>query len=591
MKKKIGVFILLFIVFMSLLFVRIQLNKIDNHSNDILFRQDISSYDDNTWAQFTSEHAAIGNETKIEVHITNQSDLESYLLRTGNDLSGDMIWFDNNEDISFPTGTYTFTERTEFYIPSASGNIDFHGSFFVLGGKGVIYTTVLGDQHNRTYKNLTIYGNVSNEIGDTGNGTYNSSTNLTRLGLGFYMQAIKASNFVFENLEFNSAHMAGSHLFDIMGCNNFKFINITNRGTMEDWTSDQLNQIYSVSAHAVYAEMIQIDVTGSSSIGLKTFLSSDFQNNYYRDDLVGDEVPTTNTSLTNVRSTSYRGPLGQSIIDKTNTVVNKPYCSTIGAHGVGNSAYTGIEFNNVSFENVVHINGKLDKAMAPVHFVVVSSNTRRTISESGATGDEMASLIRNDSVWNATDISINNNKYINCSNEFYDLNTPGQKTETSTYLADFAKDKLDVTKVNLIDEEGNIIKSYDNYVPEEVIYNNYIYDSSDYSNGVLNRYYRSPHNEIIELKNNYDEQGQLLSNLDGYKFKEKKVTSQTVEQLLNGDKITVQHTDNTYEKATMVLIDVPNTAAFSTIINVLLGLVLIGLGSMAFVINRSSSNN
>ena len=587
MKRKSKIIMIAIIFLISLTCISVY-SKGENNSSTIL--QDNNGKNSNTWAEFVRTHDTIGSESGVEVHIKNQTDLENYLLRTGNDLSGDMIWLDNNEKISFPTGKYIFTARTEFYIPTASGDIDFNDASFVVGGNGLIYSTVLGNQNNRSYKNLHVYGNVNSELGETGNGGYNASTNLTRIGWGYSMQAIKASNFKFENLEFNASHMPGSHLFDIMGCKNFQFIDVTNRGTLEDWTSEELNQIYSVSSHTIFAEMIQIDVTGSQSIGTTTFMSEDFQNNYFSSDLVGDELPTTNTSFTNVRSTSYRGQLGDSIINKTNTIVNKPYSATIGAHSVGNIPYTGIKFTNTSFENVRHINGNLDKVMAPIHFMDVSKDSRNNINN--LTVEEKKELIRNDVVWQNTDIIINGNKYINCSNEFYDSDNPGEKIDTSTYLADFSKTRLDITKINLIDESGNIIKSYNEYVPEEVVYNNYIYKSTEYSDGVLNRYYRSPHNEIVEYKNNYDENGKILNNLDGYKLKSKDLISETVEELINGDKITVRYTNNIYENDSLILIDIPNTSSFSTAINILIGIVLIFIGCLTFIlVKKKTSQN
>lgn len=587
MKRKLKIFMPMIIFFIALTCISVY-SKDENDNSTSL--QDNSGKNSNTWAEFVRTHDAIGSESGIEVHLNNQTDLENYLLRTGNDLSGDMIWFDNNEKISFPTGKYIFTARTEFYIPTASGDIDFNDASFVVGGRGLIYSTVLGNQNNRSYKNLHVYGNVNSELGETGNGGYNASTNLTRIGWGYSMQAIKASNFKLENLEFNASHMPGSHLFDIMGCTNFQFNDITNRGTLEDWTSEELNQINSVSTHTIYAEMIQIDVTGSQSIGTTTFMSEDFQNNYFSSDLVGDELPTTNTSFTNVRSTSYRGQLGDSIINKTNVIVNKPYSATIGAHSVGNIPYTGIKFTNTTFENVRHIDGNLDKVMAPIHFMNVSKTTRNSMNNTSLTEEEKKSLIRNDTVWQNTDIKISGNKYINCSNEFYDANNPGEKTDTTIYLADFSKTRLAITKINLLDESGNIMKSYNEYVPEEVVYNNYIYKSTTYSDGILNRYYRSPHNEIIEYKSNYDENGKVLNNLDGYKLKSKDLVSETVEELINGDKITVQYTNNIYESDALILIDIPNTAAFSTAINILIGIVLIFIGSITFVLVKQKTN-
>ena len=587
MKKKIIILSMLILVFIFLFSIKIELNKVNNSSkednNSVSFRQVEEEYDNNTWAEFVRNNETIGSESNIEVHIKNQDDLNNYLLRTGNDLSGDMVWFENNENISFPTGKYTFTARTEFYLVSASGDIDFHNSYFLIGTNGLIYSVAIGDQHDRIYKNLTVYGDAKAELTMENN----TVTNHRLTGRGYNLKAIKASNLHFVNLEFNNSKVSSSHVFDIMGCTNISFNDIVNRGDLDNWSAEQLQAAYNYSSHILYSEMIQVDMTGTNSSGVTEFLSADFNNLLNINSLLGDNVSSKNITISNVHSSSYKGYSGQSIIDKSYTEVTKPYASMIGSHYVSNDAYTGIKLMNNSFENVAHVNGVSNKLLAPIHFVVVSTSTRSTITNTGATGDTLKELIRNDSVWKNTDISLSDNTYIQCSNEFEDPNNPGQKTETSINLADFSKTVNNVEKINLVNEDGSVFKTYNGYSPEEVVVDGNIYVSSSYNNGVLTRKYRKPYNNTVEYKTNYDEDNKVLSDINGYELKDRKVISETVEELVNGDKVTIIYTDNVYKKtSSVVLLNFPNTAAFSTIINIILGIVLISIGIVIFTMTK-----
>ena len=524
--------------------------------NNAFAYSNLSEYNDNTWAEFITQNE-IGSESAIEVHIKNQSDLAAYLTRTGNDLSGDMIWLDNNEDIVFPTGKYIFNARTEFYLTESSGNIDFNNSSFVIGKKGGIWSIAIGNQNNRSYKNLVVYGSVNAEIGDTGRGYYNSGANLTRVGAtnsyesqAYYFQALKASNMKFENLEFNNAQFDNHHIFDVMGCNNLTFENITNRGYIENWNNDELRQLRSVHAHTIYTEMIQIDVSNSGALGQKVFLSNDFKNNIFKAELYSDAIATKNTTVTNVRSVGYSGITGQAIIDGTNEKTFKPFGSSIGAHTMRNDAYVGININNNYFENNAFINGINGSVYPPIHFIIVSIDTR-DLRDSASTTEEKNALVRNDAVWNATDINIRDNAFINCYPGYENPNYINTKYEGSVYLTSFDPNKKEINETILIDENNNVITRYEGYYPEEYTHDDYVFiqSSYNYDNGILTRKYRKKKSVVIDkTSNNIDKEGNILNDITNYKLTSTRTEKATVEALPNGDTIMVRYINNVYEK-------------------------------------------
>lgn len=549
-----------------------------------------SFYDAYTWAEFSHDYT-IENATGVEYHIKNQQELEKYLKKTGNDFSGDMIWFDNTEDIIFPTGTYLFNDRTEFYMPEASGDIDFHQSSFAISVHGGIYMIMIGNQHQRSFKNLTVYGSLMLEIGDTGNGYYSSGMNITRVGAtagyhlqGLYLEAIKASNMTFENLTFNTAHANSSHVFDIMGCTNMTFRNITNRGYLENWTADEFASIYNTNGHVIYSEFIQIDGSGEGSLGVKNFLSNDFATNYFLENLYSDGAPTTNTTISNVRSVGYSGINGQSILDHSTNKVIKPYASTLGAHGVYQEPYQEIVIRDGSFENVVHVNNITNNLTAPIHFVVASGTTRSNLS--GKTESEIKALLQADDIWKNTSITLSNNQFIQCSSAF-DNQTPNVKTDTSGYMVGFDASDRTVNQVQLVDEEGNVFKTYTGYYPEEEVYDSYVFVSSSYnsSTGVIRRLYRKKNQSVVKINQNYDEKDQLLDSTDGYEFVSTKVDYSTDEILPIGDSVSVQHITNTYKKITVVE-GIPDTAAFSSFLTIFFGVFFITFGLFCIITGK-----
>ena len=562
----------------SLFFFKIKVPKVNNVS----FRVTDDNYNSYTWADFAANNT-IGTESGIEVHIANQEALEQYLKRTGNDLTGDMIWLDNNENIIFPTGTYTFSSKTEFYLTEASGDIDFNEANFAIGGSS-IYMNIVENQHNRNFENLTVYGTGS--------------------GIGIYIQAIHASNMNFSNLDFNNAQIKNSHVFDIMACTNFNFKNITNRGYMYnlndysgwDEYDSTLQADYENNINTITREFIQVDIYSTSSSGHKSgFLSDTFKTNYF--DVVDNttNITSKNIVIDKVRSVSYAGVTGSGIISGENTVVYKPYSSPIGSHAIGNEGdyYTGIVVKNSYFENTVRYDHNLSSSknnlwrFAPVRFLIIPTNSVTTTD------------IPNSSQYLNTDITLDNNEYINCNGNFSYPEYVNNKNPEEYYLKGFNPTMQVVNSIKLVDTNGNTINTYDGYYAEEPIYNDYVFVSSSYNNGVLTRVYRKALNSINKIENNIDINGNLLSSISGYKLNESKVTSSTTETLPNGDSITVEHVTNIYKrlenpstsiednnvKQVETEVKVEDTAVSKSIIYYIIGITLFMSGSIMFILN------
>lgn len=546
---------------------------------------DASSF---TWAEFSRLNKIDGTQNNVEVHIKNQEDLNKYLIESGNDLTGDMIWLENNENIIFPMGVYKFKDVTEFYLISSSGNIDFNNSIFAVGSTGGIWATMIGDQNNRIFENLEVYGSVNLEIGETGNGWYKSASNITHIGAnsakqsqGFYLQAFKASNMIFRNLNFNNSQNEGLHIFDIMDCDNITFEDITNRGYLSDWTQEELDNLNTTRAHTIYSELIQIDISLESSVGTGNFLSTDFKDNYWTFNDYSRRA-TKNTTIKNIRSTGYYGVTGQDIIDETNNKTYKPYSSTIGAHYVHNDAYTNILLTNNYFENSIYVKkNNLERKYSPIHFSILSQNISPTGSQ-----EERVTKRENDAVYQATDININDSVFVNCYTE-YEKVTPndvneseciGKKCKYSKWLADYSQEEHNITKINLVDDSNNIIKVYDKYIPEEPFIDEYVFISSSYDNntGILTRKYNKVENKLIENIVNYDVDGNELESTKNCKLDSSEIISSTTETLPNGKSITVKNIKNIYILPTEV-VEVPNTGVKKICIFVALIIFTIGI--------------
>ncbi len=465
-------------------------------------------YSANTWAEFARNNT-IGNEQGIEVHIKNQNDLNNYLKRTGNDLSGDLLWLDNEENITFPQGKYIFNAYTDIYCPEATGDVDFNGSYFLIGNKGFARISMVQNQHNRTFKNLNVIGSTNFEIDDT-----SASIKIINQA-AFFVQAVKASNAKFKNMEFNNNHRVGMHVFDIMGCNNFVFENITERGYLENYSDEKIEAAFNNSnGHFLYSELIQIDSSASGGLSLKksSHKSEDFRNNYFDEDELFDGAATTNVTMNNIRLVGYSGRTGDAIINNTSTTAIKPFPSSLGNHGGANS-YTGISISNSYFENHKHVNNQNSWTFAPIHF-----RTTGNVS-----------------------ITISNNTFINCYNGY-------QSSDGIQYTTDFDSVVKNVTST-VLTANNNTIKTYNGYSPEEPIYNNYIYLSSNYNaqTGVLTRSYRSPISKIFTNNINLNAKNETINNTSNYTLLSSTVTSQTTEQLTSGDSIIVKYITNKYK--------------------------------------------
>lgn len=569
------------------------------------------TYDNSyTWADF-SLGKNIGKENNIEVCIQTQKDLENYLKRTGNDLTGDRIWLLNSEKLTFPTGTYTMNNKTDFYFPSSEyyigqlpstcsnittvknfGNIDFHNSTFVIAGEGFLKLVFLGDQRTsgngkRALSNLTVYGNTSSEYQEDNDGIPVITTT-QGTGFGFFASIVNASNLLFTNMEFNNAQRANVHLFDVTG-HDIEFQNITNRGYLENWTEEQMKKIKQYPGnnlrHYIYSEIIQLQhLDGTAGMGSSNMLSPTFkkicQDLWKKLDDENITAPTVNITISNLRSTGYSGLNGPSIVkgpgtNGTYSTVYKPYASSLGNHGYGQDAnanpYKKIVIQNSYFENVA-ANGENLRLYAPIHFRILSKNLYYS-SDSNSLYQQclkkdaagIKECIENDPIWKITDITLRNNTFVNSDYRYTDADKIANKKASicnsriiyrdCDILAGFDPVERNITKVILKDENGNTLKTYTGYYPEEGIlglkneYKGtfYIFVSSSYDNNtkILTRNYRKAKETTYNINRNLDEKGNELSSTTGYTLAEKKVVT-TQEELVNKDKIIVKHTDYIY---------------------------------------------
>ena len=175
-----------------------------------------------TWDDF-SQSQQVMNSKAGRVNIYTQQDLENYLAKTGCDLTGDAIWFWNTEDIIFPKGTYYVDNGyLDFYLPSANGSIDFNGSTLLIGD-GAATMRGNGNQYNRNFSNLTIYGTTGyDETYDFGNDNNNPYTGTTKTG-AWDAYLYHVSNINFSQLTLNNAQNMDGHLFDVIGSDHITF--------------------------------------------------------------------------------------------------------------------------------------------------------------------------------------------------------------------------------------------------------------------------------------------------------------------------------------------------------------------------------
>lgn len=488
--------------------------KEDNQEPEYLVLTAKSAKEAFTWAEFAKDKD-IANEVVGRVAIYTQADLEAYLAQTGTDLTGDNIWFYNTEDIVFPKGTYVVDNGYfDFYLPSATGNIDFNGSTLLIGN-GVVTGRATGDQNDRTVSNLTVYGTTGiDESFVYGDNYINPYTGTTKSG-AFYTALYHTSNLNFENLTFNNAQHRDSHIFDVMGSDNISFDNIAVRGSAlpTDLSQEYLYSLFKAHGHSVYSEAIQIDSAIKGAAGVAVGADGDSYSGFFdgskawADIWKGDSydgVSSSNISITNSEFTSYQGLTGLALINGTDQTVSK-YGSGIGSHTVGNTGYQGIVIDNVVMEGTVAIDGVSNNELAPIKFL------NSSYYQSGASQDETVSkvdYIANDNVRDTTDISVTNVQYINTKTSDY-YNPSGEDTATSVWRAYYDNDddptNNAVTSTVSVDSQGNVLNEIEGYTAVEPNLNqddtNYNLSSSNFdsSTGVLTRTYDEAQTTVYDV--------------------------------------------------------------------------------------------
>lgn len=333
---------------------------------------------------FNDVEPALTKSTNSVVHIKNQSDLNNYLNSTGNNMLGDKVYFENSSDIQFPEEKVYYLNASSsdlakgnvytywFLTSSSTGKIDFNSSTFLIGNGTTLYLHATGNHiknaSSQIISNATFYGSVSNQINSDGTVTSNAGN--------FNADLIHASYITFKNMSFNNSQDVNDHLFDVMGSNYIAFDNVSARGYFGDYTVSQLRDAYNYSNHSLYAEAIQIDIATSGASGISDLNATEIFNNS-----MNDEAPSTNITIKNSYFGPYKGATGQGIINKNNTVVTKPYGSTVGSHTGYSNGYANIRITNNQFVNTIYVDdSSMTKLMYPVHIQTEDPSDVMTVS-------------------------------------------------------------------------------------------------------------------------------------------------------------------------------------------------------------------
>ena len=317
-------------------------------------------------------------EQNVTATIRTQEDLNSYLKKTGRDLTGDTVNFLLSEDVKFPKETYKILGKTTFNFPAnpEGHTLDFNGSSFLVGNKSIFRFDATGkhgkdDSDYLTIKNFVVYGSIEEETDKDGNIIIKSLNKDIFEGDGrFSARIAKASNMKFENATFNNAHGAGSHLFDVAGSDHIVFEKITAAGFGgKDLSEEEVERRFNKDPHSVYSEAIQIDSFLPTSHGHISNLKNSILSN-----LEVDNKPSSDITITGSTFTSYVGFTGQDIADgNTAKPIVRNFGATIGSHTEGSDKYKNITITNNKFENTIGFgsqNGDKDWASRlayPIH--------------------------------------------------------------------------------------------------------------------------------------------------------------------------------------------------------------------------------
>lgn len=317
-------------------------------------------------------------EQNVTATIRTQEDLNSYLKKTGRDLTGDTVNFLLSEDVKFPKETYKILGKTTFNFPAnpEGHTLDFNGSSFLVGTKSIFRFDATGkhgkdDSDYLTIKNFVVYGSIEEETDKDGNIIIKSLNKDIFEGDGrFSARIAKASNMKFENATFNNAHGAGSHLFDVAGSDHIVFEKITAAGFGgKDLSEEEVERRFNKDSHSVYSEAIQIDSFLPTSYGHISNLKNSILSN-----LEVDNKPSSDITITGSTFTSYVGFTGQDIADgNTAKPIVRNFGATVGSHTEGSDKYKNITITNNKFENTIGFgsqNGDKDWASRlayPIH--------------------------------------------------------------------------------------------------------------------------------------------------------------------------------------------------------------------------------
>lgn len=319
-------------------------------------------------------------EQNVTATIRTQEDLNSYLKKTGRDLTGDTVNFLLSEDVKFPKETYKFLGKTTFNFPAnpEGHTLDFNGSSFLVGTKSILRFDATGkhgkdDSDYLTIKNFIVYGSIEEDTAKDGNVIIKSLNKDIFEGDGrFSARIAKASNMKFENATFNNAHGAGSHLFDVAGSDHIIFDKITAAGYGgKDLSEEEVERRFNKDPHVVYSEAIQIDSFLPGAYGHVYNLRNSILSG-----LEVDNKPSSDITITNSTFTSYVGFTGQDIADgNTAKPIVRNFGATVGSHTKGSENYKNITITNNKFENTIGFgsqNGEKNWASRlayPIHLI------------------------------------------------------------------------------------------------------------------------------------------------------------------------------------------------------------------------------
>lgn len=324
-----------------------------------------------------------GEEQNVAVTITNQEDLDSYLKRTGTDLSGDKVIFDLKESIKLPNANYKIREGETVWSFKGNGKvvtIDLGGSNFLEGIGGDffwLFNGQYGDESGSTLiKNGNFYGSVKSETEEDGSIKTLSKgskkhpslfNNGESEGEGrFSAMLLKASYLTFKDLQFNNVQAEGTHVYDVAGSHHIAIENNLFAGYGgKELTDIEVEKRFNKDSKSVYAEAIHINAANFGTFG------SINRKGTILEDVELDKIPSIHLTIESNGFTTYKGVDGEGIINgDSSEVVVRNYSSGIGSHNKGITGYHHIAIRGNRFENTSDFKNNIteDRHLAyPIH--------------------------------------------------------------------------------------------------------------------------------------------------------------------------------------------------------------------------------